>query len=150
MSDGPSVGRRSRRLARLAALLSALMIASPAAAGASWCARAGLDAQPRCKKGCPCGNACISCSKTCHKSAAPPPAERPATARPLVSPSSTVETRTLAGVYTGQWFGSSANRFYFTAQCPIVKLLAVGDQVVLPDSASAERVGFRRLVLPGC
>lgn len=29
-------------------------------------ARAG-GAAPSCKKGCPCGNACISCSKTCRK-----------------------------------------------------------------------------------
>ena len=135
---------------RLVLVLGALLIASPAAAGAPWCARAALDAQPRCKKGCPCGNACISCSKTCRMSAPSPPEERPATARPLLSPPSSMEARALAGVNTGPWFGSSANRFYFTAQCPIVKLLAVGDQVVLPDSASAERVGFRRLVLPGC
>lgn len=137
---------------RAFSLIAAILLASPVAAGSPWCARAGLDAQPRCKKGCPCGNACISCSKTCRMSSPSPtpPAERPSTARPLLSPSSPAEPRAIDGAYAGQWFGSSANRFYFRAQCPIVKLLAVGDQVVLPDSASAESVGFRRLVLPGC
>lgn len=80
-------------LARAVPILVALLFASPAAAGAPWCARAGLDAQPRCKKGCLCGNSCISCSKTCRMSApaerpAPPrtPIEASATARPFVAP----------------------------------------------------------------
>lgn len=27
----------------------------------------GTRSRPNCKKGCPCGNACISCGKTCRK-----------------------------------------------------------------------------------
>lgn len=52
--------------------------------------------------------------------------------------------------YTGTWYGSSANRFYFRGGCPVARLLAIGDQVVLPDSVAAESVGFRRLIMPGC
>jgi hypothetical protein len=53
-------------------------------------------------------------------------------------------------VNTGSWFGSSANRFYFRGGCPVARLLAMGDQVVLRDSVAAEANGFRRLVMPGC
>lgn len=130
----------------------ALSVASPTLAGAPWCARVGIDAQPRCKKGCPCGNSCISCSKTCRVGvgtatgvASPEPAPTPPKA---LMASGVADSN--AKIYRGQWFGSSVNRFYFRAGCRIVPLLAIGDQVLLPDSAAAEQVGFRRLILPGC
>jgi hypothetical protein len=130
-----------------------LIAAAPAAAGVPGCAVSPIDAQPRCKKGCPCGNACISCSKTCRigtPAAEPKPAASrpaaPSNAAALVAAPSKKDT----AAYTGAWYGSSANRFYFRANCPVAALLAIGDQVVMPDSAAAESIGFRRLVMPGC
>lgn len=122
-----------------------------------------LHAQKVCKTGCACGNACISCSRTCRvgpgtaskptTAVAPDTASAPAIggARGLLAaPLRDSGVRTATTGYRGRWFGSSANRFYFRDGCPIEKLLAIGDQVVLPDSAKAEAVGFRRLQLPGC
>lgn len=43
------------------------------------------DAQKNCRKGIPCGNSCISPTKTCHINSAPPPAANPSTA-PVAAP----------------------------------------------------------------
>ena len=134
-------------------LVAALLNGAPAAAGVPGCGASPIDAQPRCKKGCPCGNACISCSKTCRISSSPeePRAEPPrptpaAAAAPLMAAQAKKDT----AAYTGSWYGSSANRFYFRAGCPVGRLLAIGDQVVLRDSVAADSIGFRRLLMPGC
>jgi len=44
----------------------------------------GAEAGPTCNKGCPCGNACISCSKECHvgKGTARKAADKPAPKSP--------------------------------------------------------------------
>lgn len=135
-------------------LFAAIVLSvSPAAAGVPGCGTSAIDAQPRCKKGCPCGNACISCSLTCRRSppaadpkTAPSRPEAPAAAAPLMAAPGKKDSAT----YTGAWYGSSVNRFYFRGGCPVARLLAIGDQVVLPDSVAAESVGFRRLIMPGC
>lgn len=138
----------------VAAVIAVTLLGSPVAAGSSWCGRPALDAQPRCKTGCPCGNACISCAKTCRIGAGS--ATRAPTTTPRTEPISSA--RTVLGTaasgdtatYTGRWFGSSANQFYFRAGCPIAGLLAAGDLVPLPDSIAAEGVRFRRLLMPKC
>lgn len=126
-----------------------------------------LEAQPVCRKGCACGNACISCAKSCRvgagtatgrTTAEPAPAATPESVTAstggsrglLASPTRDAVVKPKPAPYRGRWFGSSSNRFYFRDGCRIETLLAVGDQVVLPDSQSAEAVGFRRLMMPGC
>lgn len=125
-------------------------------------AASSVDAQ-NCKKGCRCGGACISCSKTCRiGSSGGGSIGIDGSSRTTPKPSTTEPSRSILSApakdsgtkgplpYRGRWFGSSANHFYFRDGCPIEKLLAVGDQVVLPDSVSAETIGFRRLSMPGC
>lgn len=139
----------------------ALAIASLAVPAGS--RAAVLHAQKVCKTGCACGNACISCSRTCR--VGPGTASKPTTAVGadtatippsgssrglLAAPMRDSGARAGTTPYRGRWFGSAANRFYFRDGCPIEQLLAIGDQVVLPDSASAIAAGFRRLLLPGC
>lgn len=138
-------------------LVLALLAAAPAAAGVPGCPASPLGAQKRCKTGCPCGNACISCSRTCRvgSGSAQPEPTSTAPARPDMPPTREVQPllarpAEAAPSPTTQWFGSAANRFFFRAGCPVIPLLAVGDQVVLPDSVAATTAGFRRLVMPNC
>lgn len=109
-----------------------------------------LWAQPRCKKGCACGNACISCAKTCRigsgsaRSVQPPPEPpRPAPAR-VVAP-------TLGNLTSDTtWIGSATNRLYFLSTCPIACLLPEEDRLPMRDTVALARLGFKRLVVPGC
>ena len=134
---------------KLQLLLVPILLAATPAIADMGCGRPSLDAQPRCKTGCPCGNSCISCSKTCRVGVGSARAAEPAPSaerRPVVPVAKPGDT----SVYTGAWMASSANRFYFRASCPIGTLLAAGDRVRMPDSIAAEAVGFRRLVMPKC
>lgn len=107
-----------------------------------------LGAQPRCKKGCACGNSCISCSKTCRITSSRPPEEPvrapiPQTPTPSIRP-------LVSGTLSGPWIGSSANRLFFLQACPIARLLPESDRVEVKDTLALSSVGFRRLIVPGC
>jgi hypothetical protein len=108
---------------------------------------ANLGAQPRCKKGCPCGNSCISCSKTCRIASIPrtePPVEQ---SKPEPPPARSLTSVPRA---PGGWVGSSVYRLYFLASCPIALAIPDRDRVEVRDSTTFASIGFRRLVVPGC
>lgn len=135
-----------------------LLASSPALADISPSAASSrIGAQPRCKKGCPCGMACISCSRTCHIAVATPPAvsnqatkARPDTAAtPIQSPHTLIGANRTSGAVE-HWMASSANRFFFPINCPIASLLSPSDRVAVPDTVALSAVGFRRLIMPGC
>lgn len=134
-----------------------LLAAAPALANVSVCAPR-IDAQPRCKKGCPCGNSCISCSKTC-RIASPPPSKptpapaavsKPATPLPVPTTAPSVSGLTSAPPSSAAWIGSSANRLFFLSTCVLAPHVPTADRIEVRDTTALSSVGFRRLILPGC
>lgn len=144
------------KIALYAIALPVLLAGAPALANVSPCV-SRIDAQPRCKKGCPCGNSCISCSKTCRISSSPPPAtptaKAPVPAPPATLPTTTPSARRLLGDTAAadlSWVGSSTNRLFFLSTCPLVPHLPSADRVDVRDSMALSKMGFRRLLVPGC
>lgn len=111
-------------------LLALLLIAPPALA------------QKRCKKGVPCGNTCISASKTCHiGSSAPAPAEaRVAPPQPGKAVSDSA----------GQWVGSSRGKTYYKAGCSGARTLAAANLISFKSEDEAQKAGYRRSAQKGC
>ena len=106
-----------------------------------------LFAQPRCKKGCACGNACISCSKVCHigsgsATQADPSKEKP-TARATAPTLANLQSDT-------SWVGSVANKLFFLSTCPIARVLPLDDRMPMRDTVALTQLGFKRLLVPGC
>lgn len=140
------------------ALLLCLIVlaASPALANVSLCA-SRIGAQPRCKKGCPCGNACISCSNTCRISTRPVtpiPAEIPVPAPPASEATKNAVTSPSRGLISTPanaiWVASSANRLFFLSTCPLTPAIPTSDRIDVKDTTALTGVGFRRLLVPGC
>lgn len=106
-----------------------------------------VSAQPRCKKGCACGNACISCSKVCHIASG---SARNVDSTP-VKPQAKVIAPTLATLTSDTaWLGSVANKLYFLSTCPIAKALPQRDRLPVQDTSTLVTLGFKRLLVPGC
>ncbi len=142
------------RLAILAGLLA--IAASPALANVSPCT-SRIDAQPRCKKGCPCGNACISCANTCRISTRPVtpiPAELPPPTPPGAEAAKAPAPSSARGLVStpanSSWVASSANRLFFLSSCPLTPAIPTSDRIDVKDTTALTGVGFRRLLVPGC
>jgi hypothetical protein len=112
------------------------------------------EAQKNCKKGIPCGNSCISASKTCRVgisgSAAPryePSAERAAPNYAAPAPPSYDSPDTERADSQG-WVGLVNGKVYYRASCQAAKELPALIHFSTP--AEAERLGYRRSKVPGC
>lgn len=136
-----------------------LAVASPA-----WAA-------PRCKKGIPCGNTCISASRTCHIGREAPsttkstdslstPAVAPAESAASAAAAATAVAATAAAAPLAAsalsssepdlWVGSIADTVYFRASCSAARDLAVANKRDFTSEAEAQQAGFRRSSTPGC
>lgn len=116
-----------------------------------------LEAQRQCKTGCPCGNACISCSKTCRTNpgtaakstpTAPPKPAPAAASAPAAAALKAVATPATPGAAI--WSGSQANALFFLPGCPLSKALLPMDRVTVQDSSELVAKGWKRLVAIGC
>lgn len=141
-----------------AILTAMLLAATPSLAEPATCLHlinAGLPPSQNCKKGCRYGNACISCSKTCRVGSAPPPVQT--STRRTPSPVSDAQ-RTLNSLTdlppvrpdTEGWMASVRNKLFFRPGCALVPVLLDEDRVKNPDTLLFKKLGFRRLVVPGC
>lgn len=92
-----------------------------------------------CKKGIPCGNSCISASKTCRIG---PPAEAPAGAG--------AGTAAAPASGNNSWVGSVSDRVFFRAGCSAARDLAPANSRFFATDAAAIAAGFRRSAVPGC
>lgn len=101
-----------------------------------------LTAQKKCRTGIPCGNSCISATKTCRIGSS-----APATARPGATSS---QPASLLSPAAGRWVGSVADRVYFLATCSAALDLAADNRVTFASPQDAERLGFRASRVPGC
>lgn len=106
---------------------------------------------PNCKKGQPCGNSCISWSKTCRIGT--PAATSPATAAGFRSGLAAPEASTMPaakGSLSQGWAGSIADAVYFDARCPAARDLHPDNTVHFNSEAGAKAAGYRRSSTPGC
>lgn len=119
-----------------------------------------------CKNSQPCGNSCISWSKTCRVGASAPrpaPAYRPPPAqpappsnraRPLTGGSSrTVSTpaATFApGSATSVWVGLKANMLLYRSDCPFIKDFSSEQRVYFDRVSAANAAGFEQAADFGC
>ncbi len=126
----------------------------------SACPPAWEAAQPRCRTGCPCGNACISCSKTCRIASTPPRTTTPARPAPATTPPPARSTNTAVAplmspsaappdTATG-WIGSGLNRLYFKRSCALTSILIPSDRLLADDTTFFASQGWKRLVAEGC
>ena len=115
-----------RHFAALLALL--LLVAAPA------------EAQKRCKKGIPCGNSCISATKTCRvgggSSSAPQRGEPSVTPQPLATaaPAST----------DAPWVASSRGSTYYRRGCSAARKLSQANLLFFKTEAEAQKASYRR------
>ncbi|HWL41011.1 MAG TPA: hypothetical protein VNO75_12320 [Gemmatimonadaceae bacterium] len=132
-----------------------------------FCAAASTaEAQRRCTKGIPCGNSCISATKTCRigTAAERPPAETPATDpyRPARAkqPDSAQAAflRALRGeadprvlIDAGPWLGSVDGNIYYLSSCTTAATkLAFDERVYFKTEEEAVSKGYRRSRAKGC
>lgn len=138
-----------RRVTWYLGVLSALCFVSPVTTP--------LEAQRSCKTGCPCGNSCISCSKTCRIGTTRPSTPTRTPPAPATSePSKAFALMPLAAVpaialdtATG-WVGSGLNRLYFKRSCALAPLLVPSDRLLADDTTFFASQGWKRLLATGC
>lgn len=120
---------------------------------------ASADAQPNCKKGIPCGNSCISATKTCRiGTPAGEPATQPAK-RPADTPDPEREAflRRLRGqvdaqvlIDGGPFLGSVDGNIYYVTGCATATKLSFDEIVYFKSEQEAIAKGYRRSRAKGC
>lgn len=97
------------------------------------------EGQKHCRKGIPCGNSCISPTKTCHIASAKP------------APDSVARGPAQADTaQTGPWVASSRGKVYYRSTCSVAKKLSVRNRVYFPSEDAAKKAGYRRSATKGC
>ena len=99
------------------------------------------EAQKNCRKGIPCGNSCISASKTCRIGTSAP--------RPSVSATAPAQPGE-ASASSGAWVGSSRGSTYYRAGCSSARKLSARNLVYFRSEEQATAAGYRRSVQKGC
>jgi hypothetical protein len=84
--------------------------------------------QKQCRKGIPCGNACIAATKVCH--IGPPAAVAPTSGR--------------------GWVASSRGHTYYRRGRSTAQRLAAANLVYFPTEEDAQQAGYRRSTSRGC
>ena len=111
-----------------------------------WIGVPGLEAQPNCKKGKPCGNTCIAQNKTCRvgapSAATPRPAAAPAPAAQSLSGRSAPSS--------APWVASIADGVYFRRSCTPAQDLAPANRRYFATEQEAKDAGYRRSRSTGC
>jgi hypothetical protein len=116
---------------------------------ASALALESLDAQPRCKKGIPCGNSCISATKVCRIGSADPPPPPPPSSPilPMISPRSLYDSSTQP---QSMWVGSVDGEVYYYAGCPTAAKLTPDERIYFKSEEQARAARYRRSRAKGC
>lgn len=116
------------------------------------------EAQRRCSKGIPCGNSCISATKTCRIGGSEPTAPpRPAGA---VAPRAAV-LQQAAGTPTPSdvsrtdsverlWVGSGRGWIYYRSSCEVARDMDPRLKKYFQTEEEAQQLGYRRSKEPGC
>lgn len=99
-------------------------------------------AQKNCRKGIPCGNTCISATKTCRTVT---PASAPATA----ATAAVADTLT-SEVEEAPWVASSRGTTYYRNGCSTARRLSPANRIYFQSEEEAERAGYRRSRSKGC
>lgn len=107
---------------------------------------AGLEAQPVCRRGKPCGNTCIALNRTCRVGtgtarAAPSAPTSPAQPSPAAQP----------GVPEGaQYVASSRGRVYYWVGCSAWRSLSTANLRFFPSREEVEAAGYTPSRSAGC
>lgn len=103
---------------------------------------ATAGAQKRCVKGIPCGNTCISASKTCHiQTAAPTPKPVVDTIKRPLAPGDTA---------VGPWTASRIGKVYYKTGCGGAKGLAAQNRIYFKTEEDAQKAGYTRSTQRSC
>src|SRR5687767_14169548 len=99
---------------------------------------AWAEAQKNCRKGIPCGNSCISATKTCRIGT---PAPAPASAVQAVA-EHVAEPNTASS--EAAWVASSRGSTYYRNGCSGGNKLSPANRIYFATAEAAEAAGFRR------
>lgn len=110
---------------------------------------AGLEAQPVCRRGKPCGNTCIAMNRTCRVGAgtaraAPSPPSVPASAE---QPAATAPSGVPEGA---QYVASSRGRIYYWVGCSAWRSLSVANLRFFSSRVEAVATGYTPSQSAGC
>lgn len=112
-------------------------------------ATSALSAQPNCKKGIPCGNSCISATKTCRigttPPAPPPSTPQPSQIRPLLDQAPAFDI-----LRDSAWVGSVDGNVYYRADCATAKKLHPDERYYFRSEAEAKLLRYVRSKAKGC
>jgi hypothetical protein len=103
------------------------------------------EAQKSCKKGQPCGNSCISWSKTCRIGGSAP---APSADRPAASTRGVVQSGSAAA--DAPWVGSSKGSTYYRNGCSAARKLSAANRIYFKSEKEAEDAGYTRSRSKGC
>ena len=110
----------------------------------------GIEAQPNCKKGKPCGNSCIAQNKTCRIGATPTPTATPlvdAKVAPLASVGS-VAVKDL----NAPWVAFKDGSIYYrnVMGCEVARVPVKAERVYFKSEEDAKRAGLAASKEAGC
>ena len=102
------------------------------------------EAQKRCRKGIPCGNTCISATKTCHVGSGDATSATPLTS--TAAPDSQPDTANVSA----PWVASSRGSTYYRNGCSGGRRLSPANRIYFATEEEAQRAGYRRSRTDGC
>ena len=102
------------------------------------------EAEKRCRKGIPCGNTCISATKTCHVGSGDA-----TSARPLTS-SAAADSQPDTAHVPAAWVASSRGSTYYRNGCSGGRRLSPENRIYFATEEQAQRAGYRRSRTDGC
>lgn len=103
------------------------------------------EAQKHCKKGQPCGNSCISWSKTCRIGGG---SSAPSSDRPAASTRGVVQAGVAAA--DAPWVASAKGSTFYRNGCSAAKKLSAANRIYFKSEKEAEDAGYVRSRSKGC
>lgn len=97
-----------------------------------------IDGQPRCRKGIPCGNSCISASKTCRIDGSTSTPSRPPSVQSLLDPTSGARAPDSSQYVVG----SKRTRLFVPWGCAFGARIPPDERIVLASAAVAKAVNY--------
>lgn len=125
---------------------------------------AEAEAQRNCRKGIPCGNSCISASKTCRIGAPRAPAREAAEREPDVERQADAEVTSVPVVRSllssadapapalrpVRYVGSAAGNVYYPVSCAVAREIPDALRVYFQSDEAARLLKYVRANSPGC
>lgn len=112
-----------------------------------------LEAQKNCKKGIPCGNTCISATKTCRigtPASAPAPRAVPAVAVAEQGAAAEAQPSTETASSSAAWVASSRGNTYYRNGCSGGNKLSPANRIYFASEEAAQAAGYSRSRQRGC